>query len=266
MWMPGRKAQTLKETSSVMGYQVKIPIFEGPLDLLLFLIQKDQIEIQDIPIARITGEYLAYLRLMRLLRLDVVADFLVMATTLMYIKSQMLLPHSIQEDDIFQEDPRRELANNLLEYRLFKMAAETLEEREQEATLFFTRPSEPQLAEGEEEQDLIEVSLFDLLAAFKDIVEKEPEVVTHEVLLEEITVKECFDYILDALTHKKRLPFVELIRSDPRKMAMVVTFLALLELIRAQLVSVKQQRAFGQLWVYKKAHAKVDRHPFRDTS
>ena len=170
-----------------------------------------------------------------------------------------------QEDDIFQEDPRRELANNLLEYRLFKMAAETLEEREQEATLFFTRPSEPQLAEGEKEQDLIEVSLFDLLAAFKDIVEKEPGVITHEVLLEEITVKERFDYILDVLTHKKRLPFVELIRSDPRKMAMVVTFLALLELIRAQLVSVKQQRAFGQLWVYKKAHAKVDRHPFRGT-
>jgi len=265
MPMAGHKTATPEKMSSATGYQVKIPIFEGPLDLLLFLIQKDQIEIQDIPIARITGEYLAYLRLMRLLRLDVVADFLVMATTLMYIKSQMLLPHSIQEEDIFQEDPRRELADKLLEYRLYKMAAETLDEREQEAALLFTRPSEPQLAEGEEEQDLIEVSLFDLLAAFKDIVEKEPEGVTHEILLEEITVKERFEYILDALIHKKRLPFVELIRSDPRKMAMVVTFLALLELIRAQLVSVKQQRAFGQLWVYRKACVKVDRHPFRDT-
>lgn len=263
--MANRKTASLKETSFVTGYQVKIPIFEGPLDLLLFLIQKDRIEIQDIPIARITEEYLAYLKLMRLLRLDVVADFLVMATALMCIKSQMLLPHSMQEEDIFQEDPRQELANNLLEYRLFKMAAETLEEREQEATLFFARPSEPQLAEGKDDQDLIEVSLFDLLAAFKDIVEKEPEAITHEILLEEITVKERFDYILDVLIHKKRLPFRELIRSDPRKMAMVVTFLALLELIRAQLVSVKQQRAFGQLWVYRKACVQVDHHPFRDT-
>jgi segregation and condensation protein A len=116
--------------------------------------------------------------------------------------------------------------------------------------------------EKEEEQDLIEVSLYDLLVAFKDVVERESEPSTHEIVLEEITVKERFEYIRTVLLHRKRVPFVELIRSDPRKMVMVVTFLAILELIRAQLVAVRQQHPFGEIWVYRKIATGGGHHPF----
>lgn len=246
-----------RQMGPVPGYQVKLPLFEGPLDLLLFLIQRDEMDIYDIPIARITEEYLEYLRLMRLLQLNVAADFLVMAATLMSLKSQMLLPHSAQADDFIQEDPGRELANRLLEYRLFKAAAQKLECKEDKTALLYTRPGEFQWAGVEQgQEDLLEVSLYDLLIAFKRIVEKESEVDIHEVALEEITVKERFDYVLNTLARREKVPFVELIRSDPRKTAMVVTFLAILELIRAQLVSVKQQRAFGQIWIYLKTTAR----------
>jgi len=263
--MANRGTTAVRETGLVPGYQVKLPFFEGPLDLLLFLIQKDQIDIYDIPIARITEEYLEYLRFMRLLQLDTAAEFLVMAATLMSLKSQMLLPHPAPADDFLQEDPRQELVKKLLEYRLFKTAAQTLEEKEQQATLLYARPGEPQWVGREQERDLIEVSLFDLLTAFKDIVGKESEIGAHEIVLEEITVKERFNYILNVLSHRKRIPFVELIRSAPRKMAMVVTFLALLELIRAQLVSVKQQRAFGQIWICRLTTTGGGHHPFRHT-
>lgn len=237
------------ETGSAFSYQVKLSLFEGPLDLLMFLIRKDKIDIYDIPIGQITHEYLQYLKLMRLLQLEVGGEFLVMASTLMSIKSQLLLPQYAPLDDLFPEDPRQELVDRLLEYRLFKAAAQTLEHKEQNAKMLYARSGDPQWMESEQEQFYLEVSLFDLLSAFKDIVGKELEVAAHEVELEEITVKERCDYILDVLQQQKKIPFIELISSNPSKMVMVVTFLALLELIRAQIVSVKQQRAFGQIWI-----------------
>jgi segregation and condensation protein A len=240
------------EMGSAFSYQVKLPLFEGPLDLLMFLIRKDQIDIYDIPIGQITHEYLQYLKLMRLLQLDMAGEFLVMASTLMSIKSQLLLPQHTLVDDLFPEDPRQELVNKLLEYRLFKAAAQTLEHKEQNATLLYARSGDSLWMESEQEHAFMEVSLFDLLTAFKDIVGKGLEAAVHEVELEEITVKERCDYILDVLVRRKKVPFVELIRSDPRKMVMVVTFLALLELIRSHLVSVRQQRAFGQIWILGK--------------
>jgi segregation and condensation protein A len=247
-----QKTNAFDETGSAFHYQIKLPLFEGPLDLLLFLIRRDQIDIYDIPIAQITQQYLEYLRLMRLLQLDVAADFLVMAATLMSLKSGLLLPQSAPPDDLFQEDPREELVKRLLEYRLFKAAAQTLEHNEQEATLLYARSADPRWKEFEQEQDLIEVSLFDLLSAFQDIVGKELEATVHEVELEEFTVKERCEEILDVLSRRGKISFVELIQLDSRKMVMVVTFLALLELIRAQLVTVRQQRAFGKIWILAK--------------
>jgi len=255
----------VREMEIVSGYRVRLPLFEGPLDLLLFLIQKNQVDICDIPIAQITREYLEYLQLMRLFQLDLAAEFLVMASTLMSLKSQLLLPQPVDPEDFLQEDPRHELMEKLLEYRLFKAAAETLEAKEQEATLLYARSSEQGLAENEEDQDLIEVSLYDLLAAFKEVVERETEPSSHEIILEEITVKERISYILDILFHRKKIPFVELIQSKPSKMAMVVTFLAVLELIRDQLVSVKQRRPFGEIWVYRKITARGGHQPFGET-
>jgi segregation and condensation protein A len=170
----------------------------------------------------------------------------------MSLKSQLLLPQPVQLEDFIQEDPRQELVNRLLEYRLFKTAAQTLGDKEEEATLLYSRSIEPVWLEEEQDQHLIEVSLYDLLAAFKEVVERDSEPTTHEIMLEEITVKERINYILETFRQRNKIPFTTLILSDPRKMSMVVTFLAILELIRDQLVSVKQRQPFGEIWVYKK--------------
>jgi segregation and condensation protein A len=264
--MAGRGTTAEQGAEARLGYQVKLPLFEGPLDLLLFLIQKNQIDIYDIPIAKITEEYLGYLKLMRILQLDVASEFVVMAATLMAVKSQMLLPQAASAEDFELEDPREELVNRLLEYRLYKAAANTLSQREDQTSLIFSRPGEPIWADEEEQEDLVDVSLFDLLSAFQEIVDQEAAFEPHEVILEEVTVRERFDYILNVLTKRKRVSFKELIQSDPRTVVMVVNFLALLELMRAQLVSVKQEKSFGKIWIYGRIAKTEVSHPFGNTS
>jgi segregation and condensation protein A len=241
------------ETVPSSGYQVKLPLFEGPLDLLLFLIHRDQIDIHDIPIARITEEYLGYLQMMRVLQLDVAAEFMVMAATLMSIKSQMLLPRPEIAGQFAEEDPRQELVQRLLEYRLYKTAAQSLLTCEQHARQIFTRPGESLPDETEEEEDLLEVSLFELITAFEQLIDAQPEKAIHQIVLEEYTVKQRCDYILDLLQSEKKIAFRELIRSDTRTTVMVVTFLALLELMRVHHVAVRQRQAFGEIWIYRRA-------------
>jgi segregation and condensation protein A len=240
------------ETAPPPGYQVKLPLFEGPLDLLLFLIHRDQIDIHDIPIARITEEYLSYLQMMRVLQLDVAAEFMVMAASLMSIKSQMLLPRPEPTGEFPEEDPRQELVQRLLEYRLYKSAAQSLLNREQQARQIFTRPGESPSEEIEEEEDLLEVSLFELISAFEQLIEAHPEEAIHNVVLEEYTVKQRCEYILDLLQSERKIAFQELIRSDSRPIAMVVTFLAVLELMRVQQIAVRQKVAFGEIWIYQR--------------
>jgi len=247
--VPSTLASTY-ETAPPPGYQVKLPLFEGPLDLLLFLIHRDQIDIHDIPIARITEEYLGYLQMMRVLQLDVAAEFMVMAATLMSIKSQMLLPRPEPSGEFPEEDPRQELVQRLLEYRLYKNAAQSLLKCEQQARQIFTRPGEILSEEIEEEEDLLEVSLFELISAFEQLMEAHPEEAVHDVLLEQYTVKQRCDCILDLLKSEKKIAFRKLIRSDRRAIAMVVTFLALLELMRVHRIAVRQKKAFGEIWIY----------------
>jgi len=251
---------SLYDTAPPPGYQVKLPLFEGPLDLLLFLIQRDQIDIHDIPISRITEEYLGYLQFMRVLQLDVAAEFMVMAATLMSIKSQMLLPQPVQAGDLLEVDPRQELIQRLLEYRLYKTAAQSLLECEHHARQIYTRPGETLPDEAEEEEELLDVSLFELISAFEQIIESEPEGTTHDVVLEEYTVKQRSDYILDLLNNDKKIAFRELIRSDARTTVMVVTFLALLELMRVHRVAVRQKQAFGEIWIYRLAISPDEEH------
>jgi segregation and condensation protein A len=241
---------SIYETAPPPGYQVKLPLFEGPLDLLLFLIQRDQIDIHDIPIARITGEYLGYLQFMRYLQLDVAAEFMVMAATLMSIKSQMLLPRPEQAGELLETDPRQELVQRLLEYRLYKTAAERLLERERRARMVYARPGEGPPDEAEEDRDLLEVSLFELISAFEQIMDGKPAVAVHNVLLEEYTVSQRCEYILDILGSKGKISFGKLIRSDSRTAIMVVTFLALLELMHMHRIAVRQKEAFGEIWIY----------------
>jgi segregation and condensation protein A len=229
--------------------QVKIPVFEGPLDLLLHLIKENKIDIYDIPIALITRQYLEYLELMKELNLDIASEFLVMAATLIYIKSRMLLPRD-ESGEVIEEDPRLELVERLLEYQAIKEAAFELKEREEEWSAVLRR-TEPVFEEEPEELYLFDLNIFDLLTAFKKLIEKlPPEVI--EISPETLTVKDRISYILELLEQRDSVRFEDLFEGMRTKKSLIVTFLALLELLRLGLVSAYQERPFSIIWIFKK--------------
>ena len=210
-------------------YSIKIPVFEGPLDLLLHLIRENKIDIYDIPIAIITRQYLEYIQMMKELNLDIAGDFLVMAATLIHIKSRMLLPPDEEVPSEELEDPRRELVQRLLEYQAFKEAALSLREKENEWIKIFQR--EPSSDEDEEGVYLSDVNLFDLLDAFKKILETAPpEIGT--ITKETLTVKDKMHFIMDTLEGQEAVRFEDLFAGGITKSQIIVTFIALLELIR----------------------------------
>lgn len=230
-----------------MAYHVKLEAYEGPLDLLLYLIKRDEVDIWDIPIAQIAGEYLEYINMMKLLDLDVIGEFLVMASTLMKIKSRMLLPQEeigIEEEI---EDPRSELVEQLLEYEMYRERAKTLAEREEAQSKLFTRPptgipaSEP----------TFEASLFDLLTAFRNVLkEKAPEIV-REIEPFKFTLEEKVGEILKRLKKKDEISFSLLFKECLSKGELIVTFLALLELIKQKRVRFRQPKLFGEIAIYR---------------
>ncbi|MBA7715120.1 Segregation and condensation protein A [subsurface metagenome] len=229
-----------------MAYHVKLEAYEGPLDLLLYLIKKEEVDIWDIPIAQIAGEYLGYINMMKLLDLDVIGEFLVMASTLMKIKSRMLLP---QEEGIEEEieDPRSELVEQLLEYEMYKERAKTLAEREGAQFKLFTRPP----AEIPPSQPTFEASLFDLLTAFHNVLkEKAPEIV-REIEPFKITLEEKVEEILKRLEKKDKISFSLLFKECLSKGELIVTFLALLELIKQKRVRIRQPKLFGEIALYR---------------
>ncbi len=230
-------------------YQVKIPVFEGPLDLLLHLIKENKIDIYDIPIALITRQYLEYLEFMKELNLDIASEFLVMAATLIYIKSRMLLPKD-DSGEVIDEDPRLELVERLLEYQAIKEAAFELKEREEEWSGVLRR-TEPVFEEESEELYLFDINIFDLLTAFKKLIEKlPPEVI--EISPETLTVKDRISYILELLEQRDSVRFEDLFEGMRTKEALIVTFLALLELLRLGLLRAYQERPFSIIWIFKK--------------
>src|SRR3990172_11137747 len=192
------------------AYSIKLPVFEGPFDLLLHLIKENKIDIYDIPIALITRQYLEYIELMKELDLEIAGEFLVMASTLVHIKSRMLLPVEDTLDTEEPEDPRLELVQKLLEYQAFREAALGLKEREEERQGIFTRSPMPEPEEGEEEQQpLFYINLFDLLNAFRSMLDKAPaEIKT--ITRETLTVREKMTRIIEALETKDTLRFEEL--------------------------------------------------------
>lgn len=232
-----------------MSYKVKLEIFEGPLDLLLYLIKKDEIDILDIPIAKITAQYLEYLELMQLLDLGIAGEFLVMAATLMHIKSRLLLPPEEREAlEEPEEDPRQELVRRLLEYQKFKEAAQHLEEMELERSRYFVRSETPPVIE---EGECFEASLFDLITAFSKVLTSVPRKTFQEIVIDEFTVEEKIGYILDILKDKTQTYFTNLFENMKNKMEVVCTFLALLELIRIKEAVVRQPKLFGPILVIK---------------
>ncbi|MBI3616909.1 MAG: segregation/condensation protein A, partial [Candidatus Omnitrophica bacterium] len=218
-----------------MGYKLKLEIFEGPLDLLLYLIKKNDIDINDIPISQITEQYMQYISMMKMLDLDVVGDFLVMAATLMQIKSRMLLPPDPNEQPEEELDPRDELARRLLEYKKFKEIAEALKEKETLRQDFFGRNIDPEALQQlrEESKEIYyEASLFDLISALSEALKKAPEEVIHEIITEEFTVEKKLHDILHLLLKESTIRLQDLFERSRTKIEIIVTFLAVLELIR----------------------------------
>ncbi|MGB9716659.1 MAG: segregation and condensation protein A [Thermodesulfovibrionales bacterium] len=236
-------------------YKIKIPIFEGPLDLLLHLIRENKIDIYDIPISLITRQYLQYLEIMKELNLDIAGEFLAMAATLIYIKSRMLLPSDEEAPPEEQEDPRRELVERLIEYQKFKDAALKLREREEEWTKVYRR--EPELDQDDGEIYLSDVSLFDLLSAFKKILETAPPEIG-KITKETLTVKDKMSLIMEIIEEKNTVRFEEFFKDGITRTKIIVTFIALLELIRLGLIRAYQERHFGNIWIIKQG---VETHP-----
>ncbi|MBI1799685.1 MAG: segregation/condensation protein A [Candidatus Eisenbacteria bacterium] len=231
---------------SASSVTVKLARFEGPLDLLLHLIKRDEIDIYDIPIARITQQYLAYIELMRSLDLEVAGEFLVMAATLMRIKAKMLLPlPGIGEEDE-EGDPREELVQRLIEYRQFKEAAGTLKFKEGERRLLFERGMVP----GEDEAGplpLAPVTLFDLLDALNRVMSRVPAETVYEVEGDLYDVEDKMAWIASTVADRGSLSFSELLLRCRARAEMIVTFIALLELIKLGQVAVLQDQNFGDI-------------------
>jgi segregation and condensation protein A len=243
--MESIETQTQESSSS---YSVKLDVFEGPLDLLLFLIKRDEIDIYDIPIAHITRQYLEYIDLMKVLNLEVAGEFIVMAATLIRIKAKMLLPRTVDEEE--EEDPREELVQALLEYRKFKEAACVLKEKEEEQSRWFPR-ADPDLSGLPKEEILVEASLYDLMSAFKKILDSQPKETFHTINYSRVTIEERIEYVLSCLAQKDGVVFTELFLDTPIKLVMVVTFMAILELIRLQKIYIRQTKHFSEIWVFR---------------
>ena len=234
------------------AYRVRLDEFEGPLDLLLHLIKKNEINIYDIPIFVITKQYLDYISLLKYLNLEVAGEFLVMAATLIHIKSRMLLPVETDGDeDEDGEDPRAELVRRLLEYKQFKEAAAELVERGQHWREVYGRPAFCETAPAcrpEEIDDApLELTLFDLVDAFQDIVQRTPGKAFVEVTPDHLTVKDRMNYILERLEYEAAIPFESLFMPEEGRLVLIVTFLGLLELVRIRLVRAYQSEAFGAI-------------------
>jgi len=235
------------------SYRIRLNEFEGPLDLLLHLIKKNEINIYDIPIAMITKQYLDYIKMMKSLNLVVAGEFLVMAATLIHIKSRMLLP--VESDggdgDETDEDPRAELVRRLLEYKRFKEAAGDLVQRGQQWREVFGRPpivgANGQGPQGDEDGAVLELTLFDLVDALQGVLQRVPARTLIEVTADHLTVKDRMNYILERLEHEPALSFEALFSSDEGRLVVIVTFLGLLELIRIKLVRAFQAEAFGPI-------------------
>jgi len=227
------------ETDSGLG--VKVDAFEGSLELLLHLIKENQINIYDIPIALITQQYLETIDLMTSLKLSVAGDFLVMAATLIHIKSKMLLPvHEVEENEELEEDPRQELVARLLEYKKFKEAAGELESYETIWRQVFSREAPPTTTPSEEEMILGDMDMNDLLKALQKVIDRLPNKDVLTIQTDELSVRDQIGFILSLVENGKSLLFDQLFSGIDTRYRVVITFLALLEIIRLGLIKILQ--------------------------
>ena len=247
------------------AYPVHLTNFEGPLDLLLHLIKKNEVSIYDIPILTITKQYIDYIDLMQEMNLDVAGEFLVMAATLIHIKSRMLLPRPDPAQEDPEEDPREALIRRLLEHQKFKAAAELLHERETLRSAQWTRPDGP-IAEiaGEAPEPEIEIDLFSLISAFRTVVERAKARPTIYLPSEQIPIEVRIEQLMERLSETEACGFEDLFEDVQSRAGLVVTFLALLEMIRLKLIRVFQTGVVTPIRIYKRARPADAPRPLHD--
>lgn len=229
-------------------YKVKLEVFEGPLDLLLYLIKRDEVDIYDISLERVTQQYLEFMEAFKVLDLEVAGEFIVMATNLIYLKSRTLLPVSVQppEEESEEEDPKWELVRQLIEYKKFKDVAAKLHERELAQEALFSRV--PEAPEVGPERPLGDVSVFDLINAFNGILKRiNQKEDLREIFEENFTVSDKIELVLKITSGGVPVYFTELFASVASRAEIVVTFLAVLELIRLKQLRAVQETAFGDI-------------------
>ena len=231
------------------SYRVQLEnIFEGPMDLLVHLIKKNELDIYDIPIAMVTEQYLQYLEWIKIMNIDFAGEFIVMASTLAQIKSRMLLPAAADEEE--DDDPRQEIIKPLIEYLQMKSAAEQLSERHILGEATFVRSSDYREFLSEENEPYIQVGLFELIDAFQKILEKIPDDVQLEFTPDKISVKERITQITDILEAKGSVTFDQLFSEQPDKAEVIVTFLAVLEMVKLTLIRIAQHAQTGVMRLF----------------
>lgn len=226
--------------------KIRLDIFEGPLDLLIYLIKKDHLNIYDIPMTAVVGQYLQFIELMKFLDINIASEYMVVAANLINIKSRMLLPKPPQE--IEEEDPREDLVRKLLEYEKFKEAADFLKIKEQERLKYVTRQS----SQDAYKETYVEVSIFDLIGAFKTALKEVPKDIFFEVLKDEYTVEEKVHDLLHILVLKEKIALDELFTNAKSKIEIVVMFLAILELIKMREIIAVQEKLFSPILIIRR--------------
>ena len=236
-------------------YRIKLNEFEGPLDLLLFFIQRDELDIHDIPISKITTEFVEYVKYMQVLDLEVASEFILMAATLIQIKAKMMLITG-QEDTEEEEDPRYELVRRLLEYKRFKDAAADFSTYEEEHRKVFYRhdfSGDDRTDESLEDPGLQNLTLYNLLKSYRYAMDHQPKEVVHNIMRFNVTMEEQIDFILEVCKSSEYVSFLEMIKDMNEKLRVVVTFIAILELAKNGYVGIKINNDLSDFMVFKLA-------------
>jgi segregation and condensation protein A len=235
-------------------YKVKLQTFEGPFDLLLFFIKRDELDIYDIPIAKITKDFLEYIHMMQELDLEIASEFIVVAAELMHIKVKMLLPREPDEEE--EADPRAELVRRLLEYKKYKEASILLGELENEQNKLYYRQSfhsDPKKVSLEDQQEsLKELSMFNLILAFKRVLDNVPKKIYHDIELLNVSIDEQMSYIADVIRMKEETTFFELVSHMAEKIRIIVTIIAMLEMVKNKIIGIRPAEHEDDFIIYKK--------------
>lgn len=249
-----------------MSFEIQLPLFQGPFDLLLFFIQRDELDVHDIPIHKITKDFLDYLHRLEEMNVEVASEFILVAATLMRIKAKMLLPRPVLDEEGNEVDPREELVRHLLEYKKYKSVVESLSQMEEARQQMEARGNVVKelrkLAEGNDvESELQNIDLYKLLKVYQKVLnryELEKNKPTHEVVQYPYTIAKQRSYIMDQLGHFPRLSFSQLIEFEPNKIAVIFNFLSILDLLQMRKITMHLGEGFNNFWIEKLDEELVD--------